>query len=76
MKKLLLLLPLLILAGCAKESVPAEPPETTEVNGATYELEFSENFNSSTILHEEDWSRRDGWWIFRRDWGESKAQNG
>ena len=76
MKKLLLLLPLLILAGCAKESVPAEPPETTEVNGATYELEFSGNFNSSTILHEEDWSRRDGWWIMRKDWGESKAKNG
>ncbi len=43
MKKCLLLLPLLILIGCSKEAVP---PETTELAGVTYELEYSDAFNS------------------------------
>lgn len=74
MKKILLGIIPLILVGCSM--APDVPAELTEVNGSTYELEFSENFDSKTTLHEEDWSRRDGWWIFRKDWGESKAKNG
>ncbi len=75
MKKCLLLLPLLILIGCSKEAVPTEPavpavpPETTELAGVTYELEYSDDFNSSDTIYK-------NWGIINLDFGESRAKNG
>ena len=49
-KYIFAMLVLVTLLGCKEE--PPVPPVTTELNGATYELEFSENFNSMDDINE------------------------
>lgn len=77
MKKILLGIIPLILVGCSKaptdestyfEPSPDVPKETSEMFGKTYELDFSDDF---------DTLKKDGTWIIlNQDFGESKAKNG
>ena len=66
-KYIFAMLVLVTLLGCKKE--PPVPPVTTELNGATYELEFSENFNSMDDINE-------NWNVFNMQFDDSKANNG
>ena len=71
-KSIFVMLVLVTLLGCK-----TEPPETTELNGATYELEWEDNFEKNRIVSTcFDGSKHStGWWIYQQDWGAARANS-
>ena len=77
-KSIFVMLVLVTLLGCKTEPPePPAPPETSELNGATYELEFSDDFEKNRIVSTcFDGSKHStGWWIYQQDWGAARANS-
>ena len=77
-KSIFVMLVLVTLLGCKTEPPePPAPPETSELNGATYELEWEDNFEKNRIVSTcFDGSKHStGWWIYQQDWGAARANS-